>query len=571
MIVKPQVVTSLFGALKYIREDIAANGNLRPSAPITFGDPDELLLDVAASRPSTRPFAVIISYFETLKEVGVEVIRSEARQYLEACAGGMSLDRFPWLVSIHERTCGCDAHLIAIPLDLYTGLVLPLFCRDKTMVELNELLPRRWDLQRGRASPGDWWRRKLETPPAKAMSPAAAAWFVATDAAITDGIRAGMYGSRAEVVAALRDAGARVEAVFFTHVVICYDNKNYTVRGGKYSGRFDFDTFSGRAGAGPRRDPAACGEEIARLNAEISALFSRRKETFRRFSKGCTRTASARFPERIAAHLRQCRAGFYPEFEGGSRFQREALNGASGMAEDPHPHQFDIVGVDNGVDARSPGSWFEGSGTGELTVGPGRPGGGLPGGRSEATTAAEFGGHGALNVEAGWLGLGHMRRSGRRATVVPTARPGPAVSKESCFEADEQDVGWATQQFLQIEKERKKHEREHTEFIRNLDEISRRIREKRERSAAAYREREQDTLREQYHALQAGLVDLRSQVQDLSAEAETRWANQDRKIAAMSARIDEQTTVSADLEQHLLASMRSTQALFTTLQQRFGR
>ena len=84
-------------------------------------------------------------------------------------------------------------------------------------------------------------------------------------------------------------------------------------------------------------------------------------------------------------------------------------------------------------------------------------------------------------------------------------------------------------------------------------------------------EKEQDTLREQYHALQAGLVDLRSQVQDLSAEAETRWANQDRKIAVMSARIDEESLVSADLEQHLRASIRSMQALSTSLQQRFGR
>jgi hypothetical protein len=84
-------------------------------------------------------------------------------------------------------------------------------------------------------------------------------------------------------------------------------------------------------------------------------------------------------------------------------------------------------------------------------------------------------------------------------------------------------------------------------------------------------EREQDTLREQNRALQACLVDLRTQVRNLSAETETRWSNQDRKIAAMSARIDEESLVSADLEEHLRASMRSTQALSTTLQQRFGR
>jgi predicted nucleic acid-binding Zn-ribbon protein len=84
-------------------------------------------------------------------------------------------------------------------------------------------------------------------------------------------------------------------------------------------------------------------------------------------------------------------------------------------------------------------------------------------------------------------------------------------------------------------------------------------------------EREQDTLREQNRALQACLVDLRTQVRNLSAETETRWSNQDGKIAAMSARIDEESSVSADLEQHLRASIRNMQALFITLQQRFGR
>lgn len=497
MIVKPQVVTSLLGALKYIREDIAANGNLRPSAPITFGDPDELLLDVAASRPSTRPFAVIISYCETLKEVGVEVIRSEARQYLEACAGGVSLDRFPWLVSIHERTCGCDAHLIAIPLDLYTGLVLPLFCRDKTMVELNELLPRRWDLQRGRASPGDWWRRKLETPPAKAMSPAAAAWFVATDAAITDGIRAGMYGSRAEVVAALRDAGARVEAVFFTHVVICYDNKNYTVRGGKYSGRFDFDTFSGRAGAVPQRDLAACRKEIAKLDLEISALVTVRKATFRRFGRECAYTAGARLPHRIAAHLRQCPADLHSQsakhIESNRSYARNPIGVTSGLAEDTDNSGVYGPGIDRPLVVRSLDGSRKRWRNSQVTGDPSGPGGGVGGLIDETSAAPEIDRLGVPDPETGWVDLGDLRKRKSGAGDLPTALPSSAVTVATYSLVGEPVVGWATQQFLQIEKERQKHEREHTEFFRNLDGIFNRMRKNRERSAAAHRELREGT------------------------------------------------------------------------------
>jgi hypothetical protein len=492
MIVKPQVVTSLFGALKYMREDIAANGNLRPSAPITFGDPEELLLDVAASRPSTRPFAVIISYHETLKEVGVDVIRSESRQYLEACAGGVSLRRFPWLVSIHARTCGCDAHLIAIPFDLYTGLVLPLFCRERTMVELNELLPRRWDLQRGRASPGDWWRRKLETPPAKAMSPAAAAWFVATDAAITDGLRAGIYGSREEVIDALRDAGARVEAVFFTHIVILYANKTYTLRGGKYSGRFDFDTFGGCAGAVPRRDPAACGEEIAKLDVEISALVSVREATFRRFGRERAYTVDARLPHRIAAHLRQYRAGLHSQsaqhIEGDRNYARNPIGVTSGLAKNTDSSSGYGAGIDGALVVRpvdgSRNKWRNSQITGD----PSGPGGGVGGLVDENSGATEIDRFGVPDPETGWVDLGDLRKRKSGAGDLPTALPSSAVTVATYSLVGEPVVGWATYHFQSVEEKRKKHEREHKEFFRNLDGIFIRMRKNRERSAAAHRE-----------------------------------------------------------------------------------
>lgn len=158
MIIKPVVLGDVVGAMRYLREMVSANGNPRPQAPILTGDSEEMLLQVVRSRPSTRPFAVILSYYESLEKVGVEVIITECRRYLEVCAGGMPLDRIVWRAAIHARHHGCDAHLIACPIDLHTGLVLPLFARDRAMVQLNELLPRWWDLQRGRASPGDWWR-----------------------------------------------------------------------------------------------------------------------------------------------------------------------------------------------------------------------------------------------------------------------------------------------------------------------------------------------------------------------------------------------------------------------------
>ena len=455
MIIKPVVLGDVVGAMRYLREMVSANGNPRPQAPILTGDSEEMLLQVVRSRPSTRPFAVILSYYESLEKVGVEVIITECRRYLEVCAGGMPLDRIAWRAAIHARHHGCDAHLIACPIDLHTGLVLPLFARDRAMVQLNELLPRWWDLQRGRASPGDWWRRSMYTTPPRAMAPDAAAWFVATDVAIADGIRAGMYGSREEVVAALRDAGARVEAVFFTHIVICYDNKNYTVRGGKYSGRFDFDTFSGRAGAVPQRDHAACSEEIARLDVKISALFSRRKETFRRFGRDCAYTAGARLPHRIAAHLRQCPADLHSQsakhIESNRSYARDPIGVTSGLAENTDNSGVYGPGIDRPLVVRSLDGSRKRWRNSQVTGDPSGPGGGVGGLIDETSAAPEIDRLGVPDPETGWVDLGDLRKRKSGAGDLPTALPSSAVTVATYSLVGEPVVGWATHHLQSVE------------------------------------------------------------------------------------------------------------------------
>jgi hypothetical protein len=299
-------IASVRGGAEYNGGPIASNGELRVAPPITNDRQVERLLDIAISMPHLAPFSVVNSYAESLERVGLKRVVFEAQELMRLHAGGLPLWCFSWDCWVHRRTNGCDAHTIAVPLDLASGRVLPLFVRDKTMVQLVEKTCRMWDLEQGRSSPQDWWRRSdLHNPtPRKLDLAEEIKWFRSTDDHIADWIRAGMITDRAGVLKALADAGAIVgEDKYFPHIVATYGKKTFSLRRGKYSRRFSFDTLGGRAGQVPERDPAASAAEIDQIGRELPRLRSEREAVFARFRRKPSLGIPRGFSQRLAQYL----------------------------------------------------------------------------------------------------------------------------------------------------------------------------------------------------------------------------------------------------------------------------
>ena len=284
----------------FLGEDLEENP---PKKTVTFKPPEEDEFHPAADNLSSRCFSVVTSYAESLETIGLDRIAKEARERLQMHAGGLSLSRFAWSFWIHQRENGCDVHIVAIPLDFLTDRVLPLFARDTVMCDFTEKTFRLWDLQNNRASPDDWWRRSMTTATPRGLSASETLWFAATDSHIADWLRAGIIRSRDDVIAALQQAGARIEGIYYTHIVFHHENQKYTLKGGKYSAKFPFDTTSGSANRTIGRDPAAREAEIARLVPEVADLGARRAEVFERFTRWKSLENPRGFSRRVAKYL----------------------------------------------------------------------------------------------------------------------------------------------------------------------------------------------------------------------------------------------------------------------------
>lgn len=290
MVGPKHIVSTASEGGKYNQGPTCGNGDPRIAKPLCEPSMVEQLMDIALSFPrlSVRCFSVVNSYAEPLEIVGMSRVIREAEDRLRLHAGGLSLTRIAWAYWVHQRPDGCDVHIIAMPLDLLSGLILPLHARDETICGLTEKTFRLWDLQHGRASPEDWWRRDLVTPAPEGLSVEETKWFVETDIYIVDWLRAGKIRNRDDVITALEEAGARfaeTESKFFTHLIFTHGQQKYIIYGGKYSQKFTFNTVSGSAGRFPERNPADRAAEIARLVSEIDQLRVSRGEVYRRFDR----------------------------------------------------------------------------------------------------------------------------------------------------------------------------------------------------------------------------------------------------------------------------------------------
>lgn len=307
---KPDPAIGPQEANEYGKDLFSRNGAARPAQPISIGCTEEQLMDLALSWPDIQCFYIIISYLEPLRVVGIGNVEWEAKELLAAHLGGLSLSRVVWHGWVHSRgEVGCDLHLCALPLDLLTDKILPLFCRDRTMVAISEKLLRIWDLENNRASPRDWWRLSLEIKAPTNLRPHHRQWLADTHWLIRDALRAGSITCRADVVQALRDAGAVIVSEHYHHIAIKYENTPITLRGTFYSERFPFDTVSGTAGKIPARNPADCVAEIRALREALPPLLAKRAKLFRRFGRYSRLAGSPDLPAGLAKPIEVLRGG----------------------------------------------------------------------------------------------------------------------------------------------------------------------------------------------------------------------------------------------------------------------
>lgn len=223
----------------YCAGGVTSAGQARVSKPKEYGHPVENLLAVAVTHPGLSIFLGILSYAETLLQVGVGTILGEARQLITALAGGLPLIRILWRLYVHDRgPNGCDGHLLIFPLDLLTGKILPLYCRDRTSVAITEKLPRLLDLEANRANPWDHWRINPMPTVREVLAGEARAWFVETTTLLIDGLRFGTYHTREDVVQGYKDAGAEILAVNCHDIMVSHNGHAYEIRGGIVSQRF---------------------------------------------------------------------------------------------------------------------------------------------------------------------------------------------------------------------------------------------------------------------------------------------------------------------------------------------
>lgn len=290
----------------YLGGNMCANGSPREAEPIMSWEQWERFCDVARSAPdlSRRIFSGGFSYLEKIELVGLNRMDWEMREFCRAVSGYLPQERVLSTDTKHPRKNGSDIHTLILPIDLLTGLTLPLFPRDKTCVELIEKLQELWDLQENRASPHDYFRRRLSSPALRNVSGEVSEWFRATDACLVDWLRAGLIRSRSDLIAGLEAAGATIKRTFYTKIIIIYANNKIVLRGGKYSAKFPYDTISGCAGAPHKRNPASYDRRNEELGEKISELRARRAASFGRFRRHENLTNPRGFSSRVTKYVR---------------------------------------------------------------------------------------------------------------------------------------------------------------------------------------------------------------------------------------------------------------------------
>lgn len=485
-LIKPQIVEDLAHAHSYCANGITGVGKPREAEAIVVGHSLDKLEAIAQAHPGLRIFVTIISYAEGILKVGVDRIVQESLELLRAHLGQLPLYRVLWRVYIHTRgKLGCDGHLLGIPLDLLTGKVLPLIPRDKLAVAINEKLPRLWDLELDRANPLDWFRLDLRPVEPAGLPRSELNWLRDTYALLADGLRAGLYANYADMLQALRDAGATIIQSYYHHIVIEHENHQYPLWGTLFSQRFPHHAVSGSAGKILERDPATSAIEAASLRKEVAPLLAGRAKTFERFTRFAHVRGAPGFSPGVVEHLR-------PDDEVVGGLAR--TNGAERGSRDPgvvgckHTDSQGLAASDHCRGGRHPDSGIGGHSDLLLPPAPRQPTGVAPenaggaGGRASADQNRPGSLSGAVRKTglAGPFGrtnhgdnpsdvpttLNAAKATADRIVAPSTANPGMAAGSD--------DDPWYIH-FLTAEEEQQKNENERKQRIRTLIECIVRI------------------------------------------------------------------------------------------------
>ena len=267
------------GTLSYLVGPKTSSGAARLSPPETLNGSVERTKAVAEASGLAHPLLEFRRGWvepDLPKAAHVETA-DEFMFYLTA--GG--LVRLQSVLIAHGR----DDHLEVCKSELDGGREAPLYCGTRQDKRLFRLIQRITNLERGWGDPDDWWRQQHGSVVGKKLpGPIRGVYFrLQTD--VVKAIRAGVIRNRKQLIEFLKLCGTPVVAQGKWSLTVLVEGRKLTyVRGIWEEPNSESRYQSIRTAYRQRseRDPGAVAAELAAKRAELSELFSYRREYFTR-------------------------------------------------------------------------------------------------------------------------------------------------------------------------------------------------------------------------------------------------------------------------------------------------